>query len=242
MNAFAYLIAPFYGCFMIPTGRGSAVLYAKGQEMHVYPDISAIDCYNEVWRECIYERFIDLGKCSNIVDVGANVGFFTIRAAKAAKGKVIAVEPSPRNFILLIDNIRRHRVEGIVIPVRKALSDYCGTTSLIETQIAGQHRLSYLSPEKKSTRVGVPVREISVGVVRLDDILVNAGFDRIDFLKIDVEGAELEVLRGGAESLAITQNIALETHGKSEAVESKLLEEGFTVSAFDNMIYARKDD
>ena len=66
---------------------------------------------------------------------------------------------------------------------------------------------------------------------------------KIDLLKIDCEGAELEVLKGAEESLKITRNIAMELHDKNEkeVIKSFLDQRGFKVIINKNILYAKKE-
>jgi precorrin-6B methylase 2 len=108
------------------------------------------------------------------VDVGANIGGYTVRAAKRAY--VYAFEPEPRNFNLLRLNIK--------------LSNYHGRHSLLRTI--------------KTTNYPT----IDVDMTPLDLILANE--DRIDIIKIDVEGAEPLVLKGAREVLKRTKAVVIE--------------------------------
>ena len=81
---------------------------------------------------------------------------------------------------------------------------------------------------------------IEVETVLLDDIINELKIKKIDFLKIDIEGAELEALKGAEKSLKITRNIAMELHydGEDEEVKKFLEERGFAVHVIGNLLYA----
>ena len=84
--------------------------------------------------------------------------------------------------------------------------------------------------------------KIEVEVDTLDNIIMVNGLDTIDLLKIDVEGAEEQVLRGAENSLMITKNISMELHYDNEAEYLiKFLEDkGFSVYIFGNILYAKR--
>lgn len=132
-------------------------------------------------------------------DVGAHVGLFSILAAKrvGSQGKVYAFEPSSGTFDALRVNVRRNGVDGIVVPRRIALSDSDGEESI---QIGDARYSAWTSFGR------VPPGE-AVGSERVEtrtiDSLVRASLiERPFLLKVDVEGWELHVLRGGAETFA----------------------------------------
>lgn len=152
----------------------------------------------EVWDAGVYERDYQVKFGDVIVDAGAQIGSFTVKVAKKAK-KVIAFEPEPSNFDLLRINTRE--LENVEIH-RNALWSSLGNAKLKHHRLkVGGHTLLNLSPT-------ISGYEIDVETVRLDDVV-----NEVDFIKMDVEGAELEVLKGSKRILE-TQHpvIAMETH------------------------------
>jgi FkbM family methyltransferase len=133
-----------------------------------------------------------------VIDVGANVGIFTLHAARLLEGQgsIFSFEPAPRTFRILEDNIQVNgfKESGIVHLRRQAVSDYAGTSRLaIYPRDCGHNTLF---PD------GPPEESVDVDVVALDDALAGAG--NIDVVKIDAEGAEPLILRGMQRM--ITQN------------------------------------
>lgn len=127
-----------------------------------------------------------------LVDAGANIGLFTVFAARRVKsGKVIAFEPVPSMARWLDENISLNRLQNVVT-VPCGLSDSEGVLPIYE--IASSHEgLSTLYPGalQQAAVTEVPVK-------RLDDLFGSYGTDRLDFIKIDIEGGELPALRGAA--------------------------------------------
>lgn len=120
---------------------------------------------------------------SNVLDVGAHLGSFTSMAIRAApKGKQIAIEASPTKAAMLRKRFPATRVEQI------AISDTIGTATF-EENIAnpGYSKLQGDNPS------GDRVHRYSVNVTALDAL----DLPQIDFMKIDIEGAELAAFRGG---------------------------------------------
>lgn len=132
------------------------------------------------------------------VDVGAHVGFFTVKGARAVgtAGRVIAIEPNPETLKELNGNIRASGLTNVqVIPVACTDSDQTLTLYSERDHPAG----ASLSERNAGTRGGRA--SFSVRGRRLDDVVQELSLARIDVIKIDVEGAETLVLRGALGTL-----------------------------------------
>lgn len=132
---------------------------------------------------------------ATVVDVGASWGLFTYHLARRVgkSGQLYSFEPHPDNAPMLrkLDRARPH-----VHFNQAAVSDETGSAQLLvpehhHRQVTAQGSLAHGFDGQ-----GVDVRKIEVPLLRLDDVL--GGVD-VDFVKIDVEGHEMSVLRGGAE-------------------------------------------
>lgn len=129
------------------------------------------------------------------VDVGAHLGLHTLAAARAmnGQGRIVAFEPFEPTQSLLQKSVLMNGFSDIVEIHQAAVSDHSGHQQLFLGAVSGHHSLF---PLALSAETGDP--SVEVPLVRLDDIMSAA--PAIDLLKIDAEGAELEVL-GGAQSL-----------------------------------------
>jgi len=161
-------------------------------------DLSINDRY-----ESFERRVMDAEvKSGNVVlDIGANIGFLTLHLARLVgpEGRVYAFEPDPANFSLLKRNVSVNGYRNVVA-VPKALSDRNDKTRLYlcETNV-GDHRI-YDS--------GDPRPSVEVEAVRLDEYFAEPR-PRIDFLKIDIQGAELLALRGMERTLQESSQVKM---------------------------------
>jgi len=128
----------------------------------------------------------------NVVDIGAHIGAYTILAAEKIRetGKVIAVEPEPKNYQRLLENIKINDFKN-VIPVKIALSDYNGQDKLYVSDSSIRNSLFKQHFESS----------IEVMVRTLDSLLEELHMQRVDVIKIDAEGAEMPILKGAEKTL-----------------------------------------
>lgn len=142
----------------------------------------------------ILRRELRPGDC--FVDVGSNVGYYAMTAAclVGPTGKVHAVEPSSRLGVRLAADIERNGLSARVMLHRCALADFDGQAYLQR----GSHDLTP-DGDRFISIVTSDADAEQVPVTTLDDLLVDAS--RVDVLKVDVEGSEMAVLRGGVEVL-----------------------------------------
>jgi len=132
-----------------------------------------------------------LGPGMTVVDIGAHAGLYTLIASKlvGAQGRVFAFEPSPRERLRLQAHVRLNRCRNVTIePV--ALGDRDGEATLFVVQNSETGCNSLRPGDVGDTR------PVTVGLRRLDDYLTRGTITRVDVMKMDVEGAELSVLRG----------------------------------------------
>ena len=150
--------------------------------------------YYESLLENIIFKLSTLSK--EFLDIGANMGFYSIGASLInEKLKVIAVEPNPKIRESLVTNIGLNRVENRVEILELALSNFKGDAifSVPVFTGSGGGSLRNLHPEE-----GAP-EEFSVKVEKLDNLQSKIG--EADLFKIDVEGAEYQLIKGGFETI-----------------------------------------
>jgi FkbM family methyltransferase len=132
-------------------------------------------------------------------DVGANVGLITVPLARHLRdnggGRVVAFEPVISNFNRLLDAIELNGLGGIVLPFDVALGDEEGEIEMaLETQGGAQ------TGNAMMRRIADAPSRFSIStarITRLDTFVVEQGISHVDFIKVDIEGADLLFIKGG---------------------------------------------
>jgi len=204
-------------------------MYVNSRDVGVTPFLLEWGCYEKYETE-LFKRLVKKGMV--VVDIGANIGYYTLLAAHLVgdEGKVFAFEPDPYNYDLLCKNIDVNGYRN-VIPVQKAVSSKSGETELfLDKSNLGGHSLSEANVDKGAS--------ITVEVTSLDDYFKNKDCE-IDVIKMDVQGSEMEVLEGMTNTINQSDNlkiitefwpIGLRNTGSSPAgFLNKLVEYGFAL-------------
>jgi FkbM family methyltransferase len=150
-----------------------------------------------------------------IIDGGANVGVYAIAQAKRG-ARVVAFEPNPLTFQRLKEHVARNSLQEAVLCVNAGLAGTSGTR-ILET--SGKWHTAHLADAPSNSAVDVKV-------LSLDDALKLSGFERVDILKLDIEGAEEDFLRLAGEALDRVDSVVVERHYPHE-VEPTLGARGF---------------
>src|SRR5258708_2796683 len=155
----------------------------------------------EPMETALFKKEIKSGQ--TVLDIGANIGYYTLIAAKLVgpKGKVYAFEPDPTNFKLLKKNVESNGHSNVVL-VNQAVSDKNRKARLfLSAMNKGDHRI-YDSNDGRSS--------ILVRMIRLDDFFLK--MDKVvHFIKMDIQGAEAAALEGMKELIHRNQRLKLVT-------------------------------
>lgn len=147
---------------------------------------------------------------STVLDLGANVGYFTLLVAAPGR-RVFSVEPAAATFAMLQRSLALNGMDPAAALCRAVTREGGGTMRL------------FYSPGRSSTTSCEPreehgaVVEEEVATASLEEVVERSGFDVVDLLKIDVEGGEYEILAGAPEALLRrVRTLAMELHLWSE--------------------------
>ena len=154
---------------------------------------------------------------TTVLDIGANVGFFSIFLSRlvGATGNVISFEPLPRNIEFIYQHIQLNKIDNIEI-ISAAVSDKIGKMKFANSPLYAQ---GYLTDKGN----------VEVNVITLDSL--HNFINPVSLVKIDVEGAEIDVLRGGEKFFLENRPIILlATHGEKQANDCEEILEKYNYS------------
>ena len=176
--------------------------------------ISHYGTYEELESKIMEEK-IEMGNI--VVDVGANIGLHTLNMARivGSTGQVFAFEPDPSNFEILKKNVKINNYKNIILE-QKAVGDKHGRTTLYQSDHPGKHRIFPQTEQAKS--------QVQVELTNLDNYFDSDMTDKINFIKIDVEGLEFSVLKGMKNILKNSKKIKI----LFEFMPENTIEVGFT--------------
>jgi FkbM family methyltransferase len=187
----------------------------------------------ETWidREYFPEGFTILEK-DTVIDIGAHIGIFSIMASQMAKkGKVYSFEPVPSNFELLKSNVQGNRIQNI-LAFNEAVTR---ETENREIYICDQDTTCHTFDDQRVEclrQQGIEFsKKISVKTTTLDRIVEENNILRIDFLKIDAEGSEFDILLSCSDQLLCSISIiCMECHTDILKMKQFLENRGFKVT------------
>lgn len=166
----------------------------------------------------------EIRRQDTVVDLGANVGVFTILAAiRAHDGRVISIEPEEESFRYLCENVAANSFTHVE-PFRLAVSGADGHTQLSVSNPGNNHILTK-SPAKKQAQTEI------VETTSLPSLFSRLNLPRVDLVKMDIEGAEFLAFEEHS-WLENVERIAMEAHpdlGNIDTIRKRLEEHGFSV-------------
>ncbi|MBI1342526.1 MAG: FkbM family methyltransferase [Terrimonas sp.] len=138
---------------------------------------------------------LDIRDNDLILDIGANIGWYSVMLSSRSAPRIVAFEPDPTNYGILKENIRMNKKEPVTV-FNKAVSDHEGELALHLYKNYNTGRHSFIQQPKSIGTVNVPV-------IALDDFLPARGFGEgpIKLIKIDIEGYEYTALRKALSTL-----------------------------------------
>jgi FkbM family methyltransferase len=171
----------------------------------------------------VFSRLVAEGQ--TVFDIGSNVGFYTLLASTLVgeEGHVVAFEPLPENQDFLLKHLKMNRIRNVRL-VKAAVSNASGVARF---EAVGNRSMGHLTGGDHG---------IEVKTVALDDLVNSREIEVPDCIKVDVEGAEVQVLQGASRLLGSSHpTLLLATHGEKAHFECyELLQKlGYKVTNLD---------
>jgi FkbM family methyltransferase len=184
--------------------------------------------YEKLGYEPTVHRVLDevVGERMVVLDIGAHVGIHALLVARRVGpgGRVFAFEPAPQTADLLERHIRWNGLEGRVEAVRAVVSDAVGVTAFFvngATMAASVHEGNLATAREAFAG---PTERILCETTTVDAFSADRGI-RVDVIKLDVEGAEVAVLRGATSTLRSGVTVVCEVHPQQLEVLGSSVEE-----------------
>lgn len=237
-------------------GASTKTIRAGGLPMHVRrlsADVFFV-------REALVERQynppgFEIQPTDRIIDVGGNIGAFAVCAAvQAPRGRVVTLEPAAENFALLVRNLRLNRLRNVIPVPAAVLSDARPATLYLSPDGTGSHSIF---ADLAAAPHAAPHAVQPTDAVSLPELFERYELDVCQFLKLDCEGAEYEILYElPASYFPRIEKIALEYHARPNAPKRQqadglvahLQRVGYRIAGYTDvadtnrgMIFARRD-
>jgi FkbM family methyltransferase len=173
---------------------------------------SDILTFDEVIKQQVYRNILPkLEQCETVIDLGANIGLASLYFARHYPScRLFAVEPNPDTYRMLTTNLRQ-LIENGRCRTEKAAVWGSEKPLVADRSKAPEHYSAFTTKEAapeanaEGTMMGLPIQKI----------INNSGFTKVDLLKVDIEGAEVELFKGNVSWLGCVNSIAIEFHGDS---------------------------
>jgi FkbM family methyltransferase len=201
---------------------------------------------NEIFVHRIYEGFgARIGNGDVVLDCGANIGLFALYAQDkiGEMGKIICIEPIPETYALLVRNLQRN---GLVesarfVPLNLALSDKVENRPFVYSEERSASATGCTKRFSIARGTTDSYRSMQISCAPMDAIVFDQLRVRIDFIKLDVEGMENEVLAGGRRTIgSFKPKCAISPHFDAREVIESLrgIRPDYKIRMSNNVIYA----
>jgi FkbM family methyltransferase len=204
-----YKLLRFFGY-----NKKTVEVYIRKFDYKILCPLNEVDYISLISREeSIINRF-NPQESDVVVDIGAHLGRYTIISSRRVtnKGKVISIEANPEVFQTLIENIRLNRLDNVITLNYAAYSEKKQISFFVkgDNDLKNDHFGTLMENIGDFSSKGLK-KVINVMSNTLDNILLENGIkeNNVKWIKIDVEGAEFEVLKGAKRTLSKSTNLSL---------------------------------
>lgn len=176
---------------------------------------SDILTFDEVIKQQVYGNVLSkLGQCKTVIDLGANIGLASLYfASRYPSCRLLAVEPNPPTYEILTANLGDLIDAGRCRTLQAAV--WGSERQLVaDPSHAHDHYSAFAARELTGNEKG----EDTMRGFPITRIIHDSGFDNVDLLKVDIEGAEVELFKGDLDWLRRVGAIAIEFHHDSRQV------------------------
>ena len=222
------------GCFILTMYKPLQAIFFRDLFDDCLPQI-----FDEIFTKNIYKPYFEGKKDLIVMDVGANIGLFTLYAYPYSK-KIYAIEPASDHFETLTKFIEFNKLERVTT-IKKAISNQNGQADFYHAYNTTMHCLNPFvkkfndefatayNREHKETEIE------KVETITLDSLFKEQNIEYVDFLKLDVEGEEAKILGHSSFELVVPKikMMLVESHGWNESntniLKASIIDRGFEV-------------
>lgn len=167
------------------------------------------------------ERVYPTDGATVVLDLGANIGLFSLYAAFGGAEKIYAFEPNREAYRCMLENIRRNHLQKVIAAYNYAVTSKSNEVVTIPKAASPQNHIAYGDFNNDEYE--------SVNTISLNDIVSKESISCVDLLKMDCEGSEYDIIAGMSESTFSKINrIILEYHdGKAGEIDENFKRHGF---------------
>jgi FkbM family methyltransferase len=183
----------YYFFFDLFTFKRGVSVIVNGFQMRM--PVRYYKYYQDGYEKDNFEFFkSEIREDDTIFDIGGHIGLNAVLFAKLApKGKIFVFEPAPNTFNIISKTLGINNLQHRVTVTQQAVSNKSGSTFfyMADTNLADNaNSLIHHRTDKK-------LKKIEVQLTTIDEFIKANSIQKVDFIKMDVEGAELDALKGG---------------------------------------------
>ncbi|WP_462252898.1 FkbM family methyltransferase [Ferruginibacter sp.] len=187
----------YYFLFDLITLKRGTTIFINGFKMRM--PVRYYKYYEDGYEKDNFEFYkSQIKENDTVIDIGGHIGLNAVLFAQlASKGKVYVFEPAPNTFKIIHETIKINNLQDRIIVNQQAVSSSKGQTSfyMADSEFADNaNSLVHHRLDKK-------LKKIDVVQTSIDDFITDNDITKVDFIKIDVEGAELDALKGAVNCL-----------------------------------------